>query len=214
MAKQTKQDIVYQYLYNKIYSGEYPPGTQLTEEGICAELDVSRTPVREAIHRLMAEELLEITPGYGLSVAQLRLDDFLEIYEIRTPLEQLAVRLFIERRNANAFTELAECVKLQQEAIDTGDVELFMSNDLRFHDIINAGTHNRRLINLLDSYYKYVRRMSNYIRDDVSLRAEAVSEHKKILDAILAQDVQAAQQATLEHALSGKSYFLKRMYNL
>lgn len=214
MAKQTKQDIVYQYLYDKIYSGEYKPGSQLTEEGICAELNVSRTPVREAIRRLMAEELLEITPGYGLSVAQLRLDDFLEIYEIRPSLEQLAVRLFIERRNASAIQQLAECVSQQQQAIDTGDVELFMENDLRFHEILNGGSHNRRLINLLDSYYKYVRRMSNYIRDDSSLREDAVVEHKKILDAILEQDITAAQQAALEHSQSGKSYFLKRLYNL
>lgn len=214
MAKQTKQELVYQHIYDKIFNSEYIPGASLTEEGLCAELNVSRTPVREAIHRLISEGLLEVTPGIGLSVAKIHLEDLLEIYELRDGLEQMATKLFMEKKNTNAVDELTECISLQKEALEKNEIELFMQNDMKFHRIISRGASNHRLTAILDSLYAHIHRMANYVRTDPEVRRDAVTEHQKILDGILAKDINAALQATEEHCQSGKRYYLKQLYNI
>ena len=214
MARQTKQEFVYNYIHDRIFSCEYPPGTPLTEEGLSQQLNVSRTPVREAIQRLTSEGLLDVTPGVGLSVSQLRLDDLLEIYELRLGLESLAVKLFIEKRNLSLTEELSNTIALVTKAVEESDIDLFMEHDMKFHSIIAAGTRNKRLISSLDNIYGQINRMSMYVRMDSEIREITVVEHKKILDAIIEGDVDAAVTASEEHCMTGRKFYLKQLYNL
>lgn len=214
MAKQTKQEVVYQYIYDHIFNCAYPPGTSLTEEGLCQELNVSRTPVREAIRRLSAEGLLEFTPGIGLSVAQIRLDDLLEIYELRLGLECLAARLFIEKHNPDLLHELSECVELLDQSVKEDNIDLFMQNDMRFHRLICHGARNRRLTAELEIIYGHIYRMSNYVRMDEDIRRSSVVEHRQILDALKSGDIDTAVHASEAHCMSGRRYYLKRLYNI
>ena len=214
MAKQTKQELVYQYIYNRIFKCEYLPGMPLTEEGLSKELNVSRTPVREAIRRLISEELLEVTPGIGLSVSQIRLDDLLEIYELRLGLECLAAKLFIQKKNLGLLDSLSQCVSNLEKAVGEDNLDLFMQNDMQFHRIIYQGARNRRLSSELETIYGQIYRMSNFVRSDAEIRQISVVEHKKILTAIVNSDVSSAMQATEEHCLSGRQYYLKRLYNI
>lgn len=214
MAKQTKQEYVYKYIYTRIYTCEYPPGTPLTEEELSEKLNVSRTPVREALRRLNANGLIESTPGVGLSVSQIRIEDLLEIYEMRMGLEALAVKLFIEKRNADLITELESCIMQVKKATAYEDIDTYMLNDMRFHKIISAGAKNKRLSSMLDNIYTQINRMSNYVRSDPDIREITIDEHKKILDAIKNNEVRPAIKASEEHCISGRNFYLKQVYNI
>ena len=212
--KQTKQQQVYEYIKAKIINNEYPPGTPLTEEGICAELSVSRTPVRDAIRRLSSEHLLVMTPGVGLSVSSIGLEDLIEIFDIREGLEALAVRLFIDRAPQPVIARLHECVAKGEEAIHHNDFSLFMDSDMEFHRLIDATVGNKRLSSMLDGIYEQINRLAYTNREDPEVSRLAVSGHHLILKAIEDHDKTAAVTAMEEHVRQVKRYYLSKYFNL
>lgn len=214
MPKQTKQEYVYQAIRGSLLRSEYAFGTQLTEEQLCQNLGVSRTPVREAIRRLTAEGLLESTPGIGLMVPYIRLDDLIEIYEMREGLECLAIRLFLEKSMAGSPAPLSECLFRQQKALEQSDFTDFMKWDMEFHHIIYHGTNNRRLARSLDSIYEQVNRLALSNKNDHELCEIAFGSHQKICDAVLRRDIRDAVEAARSHIEALKKHYLKLYYNL
>ena len=212
--KQTKQQQVYEYIKKKINSNEYPPGTPLTEESICDELKVSRTPVRDAIRRLTSENLLVLTPGVGLSVSSIGLEDLIEIFDIREGLEGLAVRLFIDRAPDATIKRLHNCVAEGEEAVHQNDFNQFMDHDMEFHRIIDATVGNRRLSSMLDGIYEQINRLAYTNREDPEVCRLALSGHHKILQAIEGHDRQAAMDAMENHVREVKRYYLSKYFNL
>ena len=212
--KQTKQQQVYDYLKKKITSNEYPPGTPLTEEGICEELSVSRTPVRDAIRRLTGENLIVMTPGVGLSVSSIGLEDLIEIFDIREGLEALSVRLFIDRAPAPTVRRLHDCVTKGEEAVHHDDFNLFMESDMEFHRIIDATVGNRRLSEMLDGVYEQINRLAFTNKEDPEVGKFALTGHHRILEAIENHDKQAAVTAMEEHIREVKRYYLSKYFNL
>ncbi len=212
--KQTKQQQVYEYIKNKINSNEYPPGTPLTEESICDELKVSRTPVRDAIRRLTSENLLVLTPGVGLSVSSIGLEDLIEIFDIREGLEGLAVRLFIDRAPDATIKRLHDCVAAGEDAVHHNDFRQFMDHDMEFHRIIDATVRNKRLTSMLDSLYEQINRLTCANREDPEVCRLALSGLHRILKAIENRDRQAAIGAMETHVREVKRYYLSKYFNL
>ncbi len=212
--KQTKQQKVYEYIKSKINSNEYPPGTPLTEEGICAELSVSRTPVREAIRRLTGENLIVMTPGIGLSVSSIGLEDLVEIFDVREGLEGLSVRLFIDRAPAPTIRRLHDCLSKGEEAVRLNEFNLFMESDLEFHRIIDATVGNKRLSEMLDGIYDQINRLAFTNKEDLELGKIGVTGHRKILKAIEERDKEAAVAAMGEHIRDVKRYYLSKYFNI
>lgn len=214
MEKQTKQEIVYQFIRTRIFNYEYTSGTQLTEESLCEQLGVSRTPVREAIRRLISEGLLEITPGIGLSVPPIRLDDMIEIYEVREGLERLAVKLFMEKCRPESIDRLVTCLHHQETAFAKDDYVEFMQSDMQFHHVIYQGALNKRLNNAADAIYDQINRMAVSVQNDPELRKMAIADHRIICEAIINRDIASALKATEEHNQKVKLYHLKQYYNI
>ena len=212
--RQTKHQLVYEYLKDKINSNEYPPGTPLTEEMVCEELKVSRTPVRDAIRRLTSEGLLVITPGIGLSVSSIGLEDLIEIFDIREGLEGLSVRLFIERAPAATIKHLHECVENQKKAAKDGDFKSFTQYDMEFHRILDATVGNKRLSATLDSIYEQINRLAYTNQEDPAISDMAINGHKEIIKYIENGDKVNATAAMEEHIRSLKKYYLSKYFNL
>lgn len=212
--KKTKQQLVYEYIKEKINSNEYPPGTTLTEEGICEELHVSRTPVRDAIRRLTNEGLLVITPGIGLSVSSIGLEDLIEIFDIREGLEGLSVRLFIERAPAATIKSLQSCLNEQDEAVSNGDFNGSMDHDMKFHRILDATVGNKRLSAILDSIYEQINRLAYTNKEDPAVSELALIGHHDIMKHINEGDQKAAVEAMENHIRSVKKHYLRKYFNL
>lgn len=212
--RKTKQQLVYEYIKDKINSNEYPPGTSLTEEAICEEMKVSRTPVRDAIRRLTGEGLLVITPGVGLSVSSIGLEDLIEIFDIREGLEALSIRLFIERAPATTIQHLHACVEKQEKAIANGDFNAFTEYDMEFHRILDATVGNKRLSAALDSIYDQINRLAYTNREDPAISEMGISGHKELLKCIEEGDKKKAAAAMEEHIRSLKKYYLGKYFNL
>lgn len=214
MKKQTKQELVYQYLRKNIFNNKLPAGSVLTEDGLCAQLGVSRTPVREAIRRLASEGLINITPNSGMSVSQIRLEDMLEIYEMREGLEHLAMKLYMSKIQPDNARTLREVFDQQYAAFEAEDNVRFMELDMEFHGIISHGARNQRLQQSLDSIYGQVNRAAVSVQGEYELRKLALNLHRAICDAVDARDMDAALEAMDAHNREIKQYHFRRLYHL
>lgn len=184
------------YIRELVLTGVLKPGTKLDQEAICDALDVSRSPVREAIVILGQEGLLDVTPRRGASVALLTPDDIIDHYALFGTVSGRAAAMAAESLDDAGIAALTEVHRTFERGSDLSPEELAELNE-RFHRIINscAPRRTRWLLGLL------VRSVpTNYYEFADGWNAQAVGHHAEILAAIEAHDPQLAQRA-MEHHL-------------
>ena len=138
----------YRELVDKIVSGAYPGGTKLTEEGLCREFGISRTPIREALLKLEAEGMVESLPKRGVRVRSLDADEVRELFDCRRELEILALRRAIGSLPADELAELvAELEKLPAES--DAAMAAIIENDGKMHQLLADYCGNRYLQTIL-----------------------------------------------------------------
>ena len=128
-------DRVFERLEDDILSGKYAPGEMLTELKLCAELDVSRTPVREALKRLMQENLIYET-GKGMAVCRFDEDDINDIYEIRSRIEGLAFSMCAEKITDEELKKLRDTLELQLFYAKRHAPDGMRDTDSEFHKLV------------------------------------------------------------------------------
>ena len=191
-------DQVFEHLEDDILSGKYERGEIITELQLCAELGVSRTPVREALRRLFQEHLVEDTPK-GTMVLGITPKDFMDMSEIRLRIEELAVRGFVENASTDSLKELNEAVDFQEFYLTRGDVDHLRSLDGRFHDVIYANCGSRVLQDTLARLHKKIQQYRRNALMSPDRATSSVAEHKAILAAITARDADLAVERMNQH---------------
>ncbi len=188
---------VYTTVRAQIIDGTLAPDLRLTEPELAHSLGVSRTPVREALRLLMAEGLVLQQVTGGMRVAPLRSDDLNRIYDIRARLEGLLARDAAARMDVRFRHELLGIVEVMERTrgVD-GDV---LDLGRQFHAKIAECADNRWCVQLLHQIRGHVDRFRAWSTSDPGRPDEAVTEHGKILQALLAGDPDAAERAMLAH---------------
>lgn len=191
-------DQVFERLEAEILSGKYQRGEIVTELQLCAELGVSRTPVREALRRLASEHLIEDSPRGTMVLGVVR-KDFEDMCAIRLRIEGLAVRGFIENMNEDVLRMLREAVELQEFYLNKSDPDRIRAQDTRFHELIYQYCGSAILCDTLQPLHKKVQKYRR-ISIEQGDRAElSVQEHRAIYDAIAARNGDLAEKLMNEH---------------
>ena len=191
-------DQVFERLEAEILSGKYQRGEIVTELQLCAELGVSRTPVREALRRLASEHLIEDSPRGTMVLGVVR-KDFEDMCAIRLRIEGLAVRGFIENMNEDVLRMLREAVELQEFYLNKSDPDRIRAQDTRFHELIYQYCGSAILCDTLQPLHKKVQKYRR-ISIEQGDRAEiSVQEHREIYNAIAAGDADLAEKLMNEH---------------
>ena len=203
------RDVVFNTLRQAILKGELKPGERLMEIQLANKLGVSRTPVREAIRKLELEGLVLMIPRKGAEVAEITRQDMEDVLEVRTALEELAVKDACDHITDAQLSELKKASSEFKKALLEGkDLVTCADADMHFHNVILSATNNRRLIqmlnNLSEQMYRY--RME-YLKDRQS-HGILVKEHEEILRALEHRDEEAALQATCSHIERQKKYII------
>lgn len=139
----------YEFLLNRILLGEYAPGTNLVERDIAQELDVSRTPVREALLRLKLEGLVKIIPRGGIFVAEASVQLIREVTEVRLVLEEYLAHLVVERRTDQWVKSFQQWVDDLEPIWHGLSPQEWMKRDSDFHQRLDAAASNETLSNHL-----------------------------------------------------------------
>ena len=175
------------------------PGEKLTEQTICLQFGVSRTPVREALRNLEAEGLIEIIPNRGAFAIGLSKDDIRDLYAIRAQNEMQAVRWAIERRTKEEMESIEESLDFMRFYTERNDATRMRSINAGFHKRIAIASHNRILaesLGRIQEYTRYSLRVLPYLETDLAV---ILKEHKAIFSAFKSNDAEAGAIAMKKH---------------
>lgn len=190
---------VYLRLQADILDGRLSTGEALTELRVSRELGVSRTPVREAFRQLELDGLVVSTPNKGVVVQGIEAQDIEDMFEVRTHVEGLAARRAAQAMDDRERRALEEALALEEFYTSRGDVEALQSSDSRFHGIIYRGSHSRILQSILETLHSHSRSARRRSLSSEGRPAEALAEHRRIMEAILAGQAEQAETLMVEH---------------
>lgn len=204
-------DKVFRQLEEEILNGALKAGEQLTEVRISQRLGVSRTPVREAIHRLEQDGLVRLIPNKGATVVGVSEQDLRDIYDIRMQLEGLASKWAAQRVTEEECRALQDLLELQEFYTSKDDFEQLRNLDSRFHEMIYQLSGSRTLRQTLSSLHHLVQRYRKMSFATAGRSQKVLGEHQKIVDAIRSHDPEAAEKATFEHIENSATNMLRNL---
>ena len=191
-------DIVYEQVERDILSGAYQRGDTLTELKLSEQMQVSRTPVREALRRLEQDDLVE-SRGKSIVVVGITQEDLIDLLEIRSRLEGLATARCCKRITKEELDELDEIVMLQEFYVSRELPDKIVESDSRFHEAIYAACGSRTFEKQLTALNKKLQRFRQ-MSVSLSVRAKAsVAEHRDIFNALTARDAGRAEELAVLH---------------
>ena len=201
-------ETVFAKIEEAILNGNLRSGEILTENKLCEQLSVSRTPVREALNRLRQEGLIEET-GKGALVIGITAKDLDDIYEVRLRIEGLASAMCAESITDGQLSELEEIVALQEFYTSRGQADSIKNLDSRFHERIYSYCGSKILSSLLSDLHRKVQRFRRASVEDPTRALAAVAEHRQILDALRAHDRTLAERLAVEHIRNARTSITK-----
>ncbi len=186
-------------LEEDIIEGRLLPGERLEESSLARRFDVSRTPIREALRELAHTGLAELRPQRGCFVAEISLQNVLEILEVMASLEALCAQLAARRMSSQERQQLLAIHKSSKSALESNDYDGYYAINAELHRAIYQGSHNKFLSNQAQNMH---RRLTPYRR--LQLRRpqrlpESYKEHSAIVNAIVSGDTEQASQHMLGH---------------
>jgi DNA-binding GntR family transcriptional regulator len=200
-------------LQTAILDGEYPPGTRLQQDELCLRFGVSRTPVREALRKLQATNLVELIPNRGAMVRVPTRKELVEVYALRAELEGFACQLAAPNVGPEALDELdraqsemdSAMAELERGALLPEDEAAFNAHITRanvgFHTAIHRLADNARLARAIEELQTYFPKdyVWRAIRDSPEGRVLNVDEHEQIRGALGRHDGRGARRAMTGH---------------
>lgn len=196
-------DFVYQQILEAVVSGRIEPGERLVQEVLAEQMDVSRTPVREALLRLESEGILESSDRGGFLVRSLDVAEIRSTYELRAAVEGFAARLAAERGRPEALEAIRRAVEAADRPVDGVD-EGYELNRL-VHRAIVVAADNQAFLDTFDTIWGRSQSFRMFAKlHETELRfLDADPDHRAVLKAIDQGDGERAQDALTRHILSG-----------
>ena len=186
------------YLREAILNLTLKPGQKITEKEIADQLNVSRSPIREAFRALAQEELITISPYRKAVVADLSVQELEEIFEVRQMVELAAIDL-IAKHDITDFEALTQAASVHSRDFDDIDISEYLQETTRFHRILVETSGNYKLCqiytSLTNSFIRY-----QHLAASVSNRlSSSHEEHKAILEALGQKDYETAKDLLRKH---------------
>jgi DNA-binding GntR family transcriptional regulator len=208
----------YQTLRNSILSGELMPGARLIETQLAEQLQVSRTPIREAIRQLQRETLIAANASGGLRVATVSAADAAQLYDCRMALEQLSVQGACQNATAEQVQAIEQLIvqaeHLMEQAASTPQNPQMLDLDYRFHRLIAESSGNHWLVFLLEQVFNQMTLLRVQTTQHNPKVLEIGSEHRQIYQAIAQRNPEAAVQVMQAHLAASKQRVIQEVESL
>ncbi len=206
---------VYEVLRKAILSGKLKPGEKITEVEIADKLNVSRTPVREAIRMLELEELIAIIPQRGVFVAGIKsIKEINDIFQVRSELEGLAASQATKHISEEQLKKIEDNIEQIKKCIADKDLERCIEIDIAFHQIIYEASDNKWLQKLLDTLFEQITRFRGRSLGREGRMAKALHEHKELAEALSERDAKKAKKLSKQHIESARQSVISVFENI
>jgi DNA-binding GntR family transcriptional regulator len=209
IAPSRLQSRAYTELRRLIVSGEFPPGTFLSERQLAQQLEMSKTPVHVALERLEAEGFVTISAQQGIVVRGMSVEDIVDHYELREAIECWVVRKIAGKLGAEQQRQLQDNLKAQKAALKQNDLRRLMLLDEQMHFMFGSFMQNREITTTMERLRDKIHQVILRVTDsDRSRPAESIAEHEAIIAAVLSGDGEKAAALMVSHLEAGKRRIL------
>ena len=197
------QEQAYRYLKHRIINLEIKPNDRLTTQTIASAINVSRTPVREALGRLEQEGLAVRDEGWGYTVKPISMKEAMDVYRVREVLEVEAVRQALPNVTPALIARLRASLNKAEEKVRQGRLNEFRNNARLFYHMITEATGNSCLISMLATVDDRIRLLGAMMaKRHLDRPKESLAENRALLEALGAGDERAAIAAVRKHVAS------------
>jgi DNA-binding GntR family transcriptional regulator len=195
----------YEHLKTSIFSGRFTPGERLTEEHLAEELGVSRTPVREALHKLEQDGLIEPLESRGFCIPRDSEEEIEDLFELRTVLEGYTLKIICERITEEQIVMLEGIVNKADDALRRKRIEEVFHLNTQFHDTLHSlVADKRRFHGLIVNMRKYVLRYRKDTLQYLGAAKRASDGHRQILLSLKLKDPDLCERVMRVHIRQSK----------
>ena len=198
-APRSQSETAYLRIKDRIVCLDMAPGSVVNEARLREELDIGRTPIREALQRLALENLVKSIPHRGTFVTDVNITDLARITEVRVVLEAHAARLAAERLTGQDRLAVQELLATLEGRSGAADQRELMRLDQQIHRQIYRAARNTFLESTLERYFNLSQRLWYLVVDQEVRLREAVAEHAELLRAVLAGEGSRAEDSMRRH---------------
>lgn len=195
-------DLAYRELKARVICCELEPGRLVTEASVVRQLGIGKTPVREALARLVQDGLVRAIPRHGYEITPITLGDVQELFGLRLVVEPAAVQLAAGQVHAATLRRLDELCQAAYHPGDHDSITDFLRINHEFHSTIANASGNRRLAQVVVRVLDESERLFHLSMMLLDRGAQMVHEHRELVDALVAGEAEAARRITVEQILS------------
>ncbi len=189
-----------------LLSSKYSPGGRVAIDELCQSLDVSRTPVFDALNRLEAEGMVEIVPRKGVYLVTFSEEKAQELYAVREVLEVMATKLAARNLTDKQLDQLRKVIEKQSACLETGDTEGYAGATLKFHNIILEAAGNKILERSLGAIYSQMEALRLRTLYLPTRLRQSFAEHQQIFQALLKRDPDLCEREARKHIAATTDY--------
>jgi DNA-binding GntR family transcriptional regulator len=215
---QPLQEQVYQALRTAILSGELVAGARLVETQLATKLQVSRTPIREALRLLQHDNLVEVGESGALRIAILSQEDAAQLYDCRIALEQQSVLEACQNATPAQLAELESMLLKAEKLYNAEPTQLtnfqMLDLDYQFHRLMAQSSGNYWLTSLLDQVFDKMQLLRLQTMRHNPRVLEIRVEHRQVYEALVQRDVEAARHAVKSHLIASKARVIQEIQQL
>jgi DNA-binding GntR family transcriptional regulator len=191
-------DKAYHLIRQRIITLDLPPMSAIDEQTLMEDLQLGRTPIREALQRLAAENLVEIIPRRGMFVADIGLTDLHQVFELRMMLEGFCARLAAQRASESQLAEMQMLIE-ELDRLPNDDRKALMVIDEEFHELLYQAAANEFLADTLRRLHALSFRIWHLVLDRLGSVRGAMEQHVEITRALKARDEAQAEALLQQH---------------
>lgn len=203
---------VFEYLKNAIINQTIEPGSRLVESKMADILGISRTPLREALHKLEREDWIEKIPSGGYQVVTLTKDDIEQTFGIRSVLEAYAARLATKNYQEKDLAPLEKKMKEYQKCLASKQGhEKLQKINTEFHDLLYSLSQNPKLIKMIDQLRTQISIFRQIILKKSKYARQGHEDHVKMIEAMKKRDADTVERLVRNHIIKGKNIVLDEL---
>lgn len=201
------QEIIRRHIENDFREGKLVPGSPINEQALATRFKTSRTPVREALILLCAQDLVEIIPRTGIYVKKLNAQELIAMMEGLGELEGILARLAAERINDNIAKEIKAAIKLTDKFANSSDISQYQQANIRFHESIYQASGNPYIVEQTKTVRLKISGYRRHLFEKPGRLKKSHAEHKRVAEYILVGDSEKAAEAMRDHISAGGKAF-------
>ncbi|WP_374723826.1 GntR family transcriptional regulator [Calidifontibacillus erzurumensis] len=203
----------YFYLKSLILNGELKPGDRLIERELATKLNISRTPIREALFRLESQGFVKTVPRKGVIVSNISSEEVVEVFNILSSLEVLAAKLAAERMDENTQKILDEKIA-ELEAFLNSEQKDYEKIHIDMNMVLYKASKSPKLFEILSGLTDYIQMSANMGYETPGRKEQAMKEHLEIMKALRKRDVEMAALLTKLHIENSKRAYIASIEKL